>query len=119
MSMTVLILWGLNAILDSVGQLAFKAAAVDSLKDKSRSSWIRMSLRPYVWCGIICYVAEFLLWIAFLSLVPLSEGVLLGSINIVAVMVLGRIIFRETMSPMRVLGIACVSLGGGRVRKKD
>lgn len=27
MSMTVLILWGLNAILDSVGQLAFKAAA--------------------------------------------------------------------------------------------
>lgn len=34
MSMTVLILWGLNAILDSVGQLAFKAAAVDSLKDK-------------------------------------------------------------------------------------
>ncbi len=25
MSMTVLILWGLNAILDSVGQLAFKS----------------------------------------------------------------------------------------------
>src|SRR3989442_10243213 len=27
----------------------------------------------------LCYVAEFVLWLAFLSLVPLSEGVLLRS----------------------------------------
>lgn len=111
MSMTVFTLWVLNAVLDSIGQLAFKAAAMDSLKGESRSTWLRMASRPYVWFAIVCYVVEFLLWIAFLSLVPLSEGVLLGSINIVAVMVLGRIIFRERMSPMRVLGIACVSLG--------
>ncbi|MCT4715464.1 EamA family transporter [Enterobacteriaceae bacterium H18W14] len=101
----------LNAVLGSVGQLAFKAAAVDSLKDKHRSGWLRMVSRPYVWCGIFCYLAEFLLWIAFLSLVPLSAGVMLGSINIVAVMVLGRIIFHEKISLMRSLGIICISLG--------
>ncbi len=57
------------------------------------------------------YVAEFLVWLAFLSLVPLSDGVLLGSINIVAVMIAGRFLFREKLSPMRVAGILLVSAG--------
>lgn len=111
MNATIFTLWVLNAVLDSVGQMAFKAAAVDSLKGEHRSTWHRMASKPYVWFGIVCYIAEFILWIAFLSLVPLSEGVLLGSINIVAVMILGRIFFREKMTPLRVLGIVCVSLG--------
>ncbi len=66
---------------------------------------------PWIWVGIGCYVAEFLVWLAFLSLVPLSDGVLLGSINIVAVMIAGRFLFREKLSPMRVAGILLVSAG--------
>ena len=54
---------------------------------------------------------EFVAWLAFLSLVPLSDGVLLGSINIVAIMVAGRILFKEKLAPMRVLGIVLVSIG--------
>jgi drug/metabolite transporter (DMT)-like permease len=61
--------------------------------------------------GVGCYVAEFVLWLAFLSLVPLSEGVLLGSINIVAIMIAGRLLFAEKLAPMRVAGIVLVSIG--------
>jgi hypothetical protein len=43
-------------------------------------------------------VIEFLVWIAFLSLIPLSEGVLLGSINIVAIMIAGRFLFGEKLT---------------------
>ena len=61
---------------------------------------------------------EFVLWLAFISLVPLSDGVLLGSISIVVVMLLGRVFFRRRLTPLRVLGILLVSLGVGIVGLK-
>ncbi len=70
-----------------------------------------MAARPWLWLGIASYVFEFLVWIAFLSLVPLSEGVLLGSINIVAIMLAGRFLFGERLTRLRVAGIGLVTLG--------
>ena len=70
-----------------------------------------MLSRPWLWLGIACYVLEFVAWIAFLSLVPLSKGVLLGSINIVALMIAGRILFREKLTPRRVTGMLLVTAG--------
>lgn len=104
-------LWITNVILDSGGQLAFKAAASDPDAGDGLARWRHMATRPWLWLGIACYVFEFLAWIAFLSLVPLGEGVLLGSINIVAIMLCGRVLFHERLTPLRVTGIALVSLG--------
>ena len=111
MSVLVAVLWVLNVLVDSGGQLAFKAAAGDPAAGDGLARWRFMAARPWLWIGIACYVAEFIVWLAFLSLVPLSEGVLLGSINIVAIMIAGRILFREKLSPMRVAGIVLVSVG--------
>lgn len=111
MNITALVLLVLNVILDSIGQLVFKKAAIDPLSNPKKSRWIHMISRPFIWIGICCYVFEFMLWIAFLSLVPLSQGVLLGSINIVVVMLLGRFFFREKISILRVLGILAISVG--------
>ncbi|MDQ7998126.1 MAG: EamA family transporter [Luteibacter sp.] len=107
----VLALWIANVVLDTGGQLAFKAAAGDERAGDGLARWKYMLARPWIWTGIGCYVAEFLVWIAFLSLVPLSEGVLLGSINIVAIMIAGRFLFRERLSPLRVTGILLVAAG--------
>jgi drug/metabolite transporter (DMT)-like permease len=105
-------LWALNMLVDTAGQLAFKAAATaDPRSGTGLARWVWMVRRPWLWIGVSCYVAEFLVWLAFLSLVPLSDGVLLGSINIVAVMVAGRFLFREKLSRMRVIGILLVSAG--------
>jgi drug/metabolite transporter (DMT)-like permease len=111
LSPLVLTLWVLNVLVDSGGQLAFKAAAADPRAGDGLARWRYMARQPWLWAGIACYVAEFVLWLAFLSLVPLSEGVLLGSINIVAIMVAGRFLFAEKLSPMRVTGILLVSIG--------
>ena len=70
-----------------------------------------MARRPWIWIGIGSYVAEFLIWLAFLSLVPLSDGVLLGSINIVAILLLGRLLFCEKLTPLRIIGVTLISLG--------
>jgi drug/metabolite transporter (DMT)-like permease len=104
-------LWLLNIVLDTGGQLAFKAAAGDSDAGDGLARWKYMAMRPWLWLGVGCYVIEFLVWIAFLSLIPLSEGVLLGSINIVAIMLAGRFLFGEKLTRLRVLGIALVTLG--------
>jgi drug/metabolite transporter (DMT)-like permease len=104
-------LWLANVLLDTGGQLAFKAAAGDPAAGDGMARWRYMAARPWLWVGVGCYVFEFVVWIAFLSLLPLSEGVLLGSINIVAIMVAGRILFAEKLTRMRVAGILLVTLG--------
>lgn len=107
----VALLWVLNVVIDTGGQLAFKAAAGDKNAGDGLARWKHMASRPWLWLGIASYVIEFLVWIAFLSLVPLSEGVLLGSINIVAIMVAGRFLFGEKLTRLRVAGILLVTLG--------
>jgi len=107
----VLVLWTLNVLVDSGGQLAFKAAARSPDACDGLARWVWMARRPWLWIGLGCYVAEFVLWLAFVSLVPLSQGVLLGSINIVAVMLAGRYLFAERLSPMRISGMLLISLG--------
>ncbi|MEO7430548.1 MAG: hypothetical protein ABIR62_00585 [Dokdonella sp.] len=111
MSATVVVLWMANVLLDTFGQLSFKAAAAEDHLGAGLARWKGMAARPWIWWGIGCYVGEFLVWLAFLSLVPLSEGVLLGSINIVAVMIAGRVLFAETLSPLRTMGILLIAGG--------
>lgn len=111
MAPLTLALWSTNLVVDTMGQLAFKAAAGDPRAGDGMARWRYMAARPWLWLGIGCYAIEFLVWIAFLSLVPLSEGVLLGSINIVAVMLAGRLLFGEKLTRLRVIGIALVTLG--------
>ncbi|ALM85198.1 EamA family transporter [Bordetella sp. N] len=107
----VVSLWMLNLFFDSAGQLIFKAAAMDTGNGKGWARWKAMTHRPWLWLGLLCYVLEFILWLAFISLVPLSDGVLLGSISIVIVMLAGRVLFRERLTTLRVLGMLLVSLG--------
>ncbi|MGA0586454.1 EamA family transporter [Dyella sp. KRB-257] len=111
MPLLTIILWLANVVLDTGGQLAFKAAAGDRAAGDGLARWRYMAARPWLWIGVGCYVFEFLVWIAFLSLLPLSEGVLLGSVNIVAIMVAGRFLFGEKLTRLRVAGILLVSLG--------
>jgi drug/metabolite transporter (DMT)-like permease len=111
MTALIVTLWSLNIVLDTSGQLAFKRAALDASSGEGLARWRRMATRPWLWTGIGCFAAEFLCWLAFLSLVPLSRGVLLGSFNIVAIMLAGRILFGERLSQWRVAGIVLIGMG--------
>lgn len=111
MQSTVWLLWLLTVALDTAGQLAFKAAAGDPDAGDGLARWRHMLARPWLWLGGTCYVFEFLAWIAFLSLVPLGRGVLLGSINIVAIMLAGRWLFGERLTAMRLAGMGLIGFG--------
>ena len=111
MTALALMLWLLNMSMDSFGHLALKAAASHGLEVNTLLHWKHMLRSPWLWAGVACYICEFFVWVAFLSQVPLAVGVMLGSFNIVILMIAGRLMFRERLTPLRVTGITLITLG--------
>lgn len=66
---------------------------------------------PVLWLGIACFVLEFLAWLALLSMVPLSLAMLIGSINVVVLMLAGKLLFRERLDRMRIAGMWLIAFG--------
>ena len=95
----------------TAGQLFFKGAAVRADRAGNDAQWDAMVRDPLLWFGIATYVVEFLLWLAFLSVVPLWQGVMVASIDILMVMLGGRVFFGEQITPQRVLAISLIALG--------
>ncbi len=110
MSTAAFFFWFLNIVLDTTGHLAFKSAAVAE-SDNEWQRWKKMFLLPAMWVGVICFGLEFLVWLALLSLIPLSLAMLIGSINVVLVMWAGKIIFHERLDRMRIAGMWLITLG--------
>ena len=107
------LLWGSNLLVDTLGHMSFKAAAKNTGDLEGLSHWKAMASGPMMWIGIACCVAESWLWLALLSYVPLSQGVLVGSINIIGVMIGGRLLFGEKLTLARSAGIGLIALGVG------
>ena len=110
MSLTAALLWLGTIFFDTLGQLGFKTAATHETATGT-AYWLALLRNKWVLLGIGCFVGEFVSWLGFLSLVELSEGVLLGSINIVAIMLAGRWFFHEKLTRLRLIGIGLVALG--------
>ena len=98
-------------ITDTVGHTAFKAAACDNQDLFGLDNWKYMVSRPWIWIGITAYIGEFFVWLAFLSQVDLSVGIMLGSFNIVVIMLVGRILFKELLTHWRVAGMVLITCG--------
>ena len=111
LSLSSFLLWMLIVFLASTGQLSFKAAAADHAPDGLLAGWLRMMRRPWLWVGVCCFLAHFVLRIAFLSGVPLSEGMMLAALQVVVVYAAGRVLFHEPGSWLRLAGVGLVALG--------
>lgn len=110
MSKLAVIFWLSNIVLDTTGHLAFKHAASTG-QEGGRQHWRRMLSSAALWIGIGCFGLEFVVWFALLSLIPLSLAVLIGAINIVVVMLAGRLLFQERLDRMRLTGIWLIAVG--------
>ena len=111
MTGTAALLWALNTALDVGGQLSFKFAAAHADGGSATEHWASMANGPWLWLGIGAFAAEFFVWLAFLTLVPLSVGVMLGSISIVLIMIAGRLLFGERLSVWRLGGMLLIACG--------
>lgn len=110
LSNLAIFLWLLNIVLDTAGHLAFKSAAILE-DDVEWRRWKMMLSSPPFLLGLGCFSLEFLVWLALLSVIPLSQAMLIGSINVVAVMLAGKWLFRERLDRPRIIGMCLITLG--------
>ena len=103
-------LWIFNVILNTAGQLAFKSVAI-APHHGGVSRWKGMLRSTMLWLGVVCFGLEFLAWFALLSLIPLSQAMLIASINIVAVMIGGRLLFADRLDVRRVAAMSLIAIG--------
>jgi drug/metabolite transporter (DMT)-like permease len=111
MSPIATLLWTCNLFIDTFGQLSFKAAADAPEAVGVLDRWRFMLGNYWLWLGIGTYIIEFFVYLAFLSNVPLSQGVLMGSVNIVAVMIGGRVFFDEKLTSNRLIATFLIATG--------
>ena len=99
-------------VLDTGSHLLLKSASMRAQAMEGEGAFILALLRqPALWIAIPAFVALFFTWIGFISLVPLSQGVMAGSITIAGVMLGGRMFFNEHITGPRALAIALVAIG--------
>ncbi len=110
MSKLAIFIWLLNIIVDTLGHMAFKRAAIIE-HDGEWDRWKQMLSSWPLMIGIFCFGLEFVLWLILLSILPLSIGVLLSAFNTVSIMIAGRIIFKEMLDPLRLVGIGLITIG--------
>ena len=110
MSGVAILLWIANVAFETAGHLTLKAAARLEANGLS-ARWRRMLTSPLLWVGVAFFVAEFIGWFALLSLIPLSLAMLINCVNIVSVILAGRLFFGERLDFYRVAGALLVSFG--------
>ena len=105
------VLWLLCLSCETIGQLVFKKASTATDESRKASPVANYAEQLPIWLGISCYAIEFFLYLAFLSVVPLAQGVLLSSLSIMTIMLGGRIFFGEKLSAKRVLAGMLITIG--------
>jgi multidrug transporter EmrE-like cation transporter len=110
LSTLAIFVWLLNIVVDTVGHIAFKHAAITE-HENELLRWKNMLSTLPIWVGIFCFCLEFVLWLVLLSILPLSLGVLLSGFNTAAIMIAGRVVFKEMLDPLRIIGITFITVG--------
>ena len=103
-------LWIANIALDTAGHIAFKSIAVTDAETEL-ARWRTMLAAPRLWLGVAFFCLEFAAWFALLSVISLSQAMLIGSIDIVAVMLAGHFYFREPLNRRRVAAMSLIAIG--------
>jgi drug/metabolite transporter (DMT)-like permease len=104
-------LWLANLACDLTGNLSFKAASLRARHVSGLQHWLELARGGFLWLGIGAFIFEFFLWVGFLSLVPLAQGVMMASVNIIGVMLGGRLLFAEALTASRCAAIGAIALG--------
>jgi drug/metabolite transporter (DMT)-like permease len=111
MSLFALLLLTIVLVGSTGGQLLFKAASLRANHPGWAEHWLALACDPLLWLALLIYVVEFFMWLAFLSVVPLWQGVMVACVDILLVMVGGSIFFGERITGARMLAISLIAAG--------
>jgi drug/metabolite transporter (DMT)-like permease len=111
MSALATLLLAILLVSTAAGQLLFKVASLRVHRAKQSARWWSLAREPGVWIGILIYACDFVIWLAFLSMVPLWQAVMVANFDIVLVMLCGRLFFGELLTGPRFIGVSLITIG--------
>ncbi len=106
----------MTVLLTVYGQLAIKWKALDAgalpetFPEKIRFLW-QLLLNPWVISAYAAALLASLFWVAAMTKLPLSHAYPFMSLAFVLVMVASGMFFHESITPLKVTGIALIVLG--------
>lgn len=112
----VLALIALKDTIESFGDLFFKNGALATGINNVTLSNVfefaaRLTSNPWLWLGVIFYLANFFLWMALLSRVDLSVAFPMSSLTYIIVPVLAIVFLHEQVYMTRWAGIIFIIIG--------
>jgi multidrug transporter EmrE-like cation transporter len=112
MSTLAYALLALAIVLEVAGQVCFKLG-LDRIPDEAAGLglWGRIARSPWIGLGIAAYAVEFPVWLAVLTIAPLSEAFPAASLGYVGVTLAGRFLLGERINRRRLVAMALVVLG--------
>lgn len=114
MSLTIVLLFMTSIACEIGGQLFLKMGS-RSLPDVSAGGILvyiaRLLSEPWLLLGVAIHAVEFVVWVRILSLVPLNVAFPLASLNILGIVLAGRLFLGETVSSRQWSGAALITLG--------
>lgn len=111
MTLAAWLLLGVLLVLDTASHLLLKASSGRAHGERYQEFLRSLFGDPLFWLAIACFLTLLVTWIGFLSLVPLSQAVMVGTITIAGVMIGGRFFFNEELTPARVLAVGLICAG--------
>jgi multidrug transporter EmrE-like cation transporter len=104
----------LSVALSTAGQTSLKLG-LNQLTEDERHSWVSVLAaaprQPLVYLGLALFVLSVLTWMTVLAGSELSWSYPLLGLSYVFVALSGWLVFGESLSPQRLLGIAVVLVG--------
>ena len=105
-----------GVLLNAAAQLLLKAGVervgvIGLTWNSIVSSGFRLALEPYILGGLLCYVVSVVVWILALSRVDVSIAYPMLSIGYVVTALAAWALLGESLSMVRIVGIAVIILG--------
>lgn len=106
----------LGVLLNAVAQLALKQGMrqighFEFVFGSIGRVLFAVAFNGYIWAGLTCYVISVIVWLLVLSRVEVSYAYPLLSVGYIVTACAGWLLFQESLSLTRLLGIAIICLG--------
>jgi multidrug transporter EmrE-like cation transporter len=101
-----------SVLLTSAGQLTLKYGV-----ERGRLGALRLSEmwgavgQPFIVLGVVLYALSAVLWVYAIARVPLSYAYPLVAGSYVVVALASRVLFQESLPPLRLVGLAAIVFG--------
>ncbi len=88
----------------SIGHFRFAPAVIPQVAKSVAGN-------PFILLGLLCYVVSVVVWLLVLSRVEMSYAYPFLSVGYIIVTVLGYVLFQESVTFYRILGVIIICLG--------